>query len=151
MSKLEQFILNFPWVRHETTPFCKLEKDLNACTVALVSTGGLYATGDTPFEIVTREDVDESYRSISSSTAIGDLRIAHEHFNKAHSTQDLNVIFPLERLQALVEEGLIGSVAQTNYSITGYIPEPKELFNTGKAMAQAMLAEGVDAVIMVPV
>lgn len=151
MSKLEQFIARFSWVRNTEIPFTKLTKDLTDCKVALVSTGGLYAPGDEPFNIVGSADVDESHREIPYHIYPPDLRIAHEHFKKDFSKQDINVIFPLERLQELAEEFYIGEVAETNYSISGYIPTPDKLYQTGRSIAASMLAQGVDIALIVPV
>lgn len=151
MSKLQKFIESFPWVRNEATPFTRLERELAQCTVALISTGGLYVKGDRPFAIANRDDVDESYRRLPRGTALQDLAIAHEHFDKRHCSEDLNVILPIERLKQLELEGFIGQVAQTNYSISGYIPAPEHLFETGRQIAQSLIADGVDAVLMVPV
>jgi D-proline reductase (dithiol) PrdB len=151
LSKLERFITEFPWVRNESIPFVSLNRNLADCKVALVSTGGLYAPADKPFGIVTREDVDESHREIPLGLPIATLGIAHEHFNKTYSQEDMNVIFPVERLQALAEEGYIRAVAEMNYSVSGYIPVPHKLFDTGRAIAQSMLAQGVDAALLVPV
>ncbi|MBS3939322.1 MAG: hypothetical protein KGZ50_12290 [Peptococcaceae bacterium] len=151
MSKLEQFIARFPWVRSNAIPFAKLTKDLADCKIALVSTGGVYAPSDMPFNIIGSADVDESHREISYAVPLQDLKIAHEHFNKAFSAQDMNVIYPIERLQTLVEEFYIGGVAEINYSISGYIPNPDKLFQTGKTIATSMLAQGVDIAVIVPV
>ena len=151
MSKLQQFVESFPWVRNETTPFTRLKKELAQCTVALISTGGVYVKGDVPFAITNRDDVDESFRAIPREVALDQVAIAHEHFDKRHCSDDLNVIFPVERLEQLVQEGLIGKVAKTNYSITGYIPRPNHLAESGRQLAASLKAEGVDAVILVPV
>jgi D-proline reductase (dithiol) PrdB len=151
MSKLQQFVESFPWLRNETTPFAQLGKDLAQCTIALISTGGLYVKGDRPFAIANREDVDESYRVIPRGTALEELAIGHEHYDKRHCSEDLNVIFPIERLERLADEGFIGRVAEANYSISGYIPRPDQLFETGRRIARSLEYEGVDAVILVPV
>lgn len=151
LSKLEQFISRFPWVSNDSVPFARLTKELSQCRIALVSTGGVYILGDAPFSIANGDDVDESFRAIPANTDTKHLRIAHEHFNKVYSNQDINVIFPIERLKALAEEAYIAGVAETNYSITGYVPRPEKLFNTGKAIAEALSAEGVDAALLVPV
>ena len=151
MSKLQEFVEKFPWVKNDNTPFAKLGKNLAQCTIALISTGGVYASIDTPFAIANRDDVDESYREIARSVPLDALRIAHEHFDKRHCHEDLNVIFPVERLLQLAQEGIIDAVAETNYSITGYVPHPQQLFESGRQIARRLQNEGVDAVIMVPV
>jgi len=151
MAKLEQFIKSFAWVRNEEIPFARLDKALSSCKIALVSTGGVFSFTDSAFAIAGRDDVDESYREIPRDTAPQDLRVAHEHFNKSYCTEDINVIFPVQRLKVLAEQGCIGEVAATNYSITGYIPRPGRLFDSAKAIAQSMLEQGVDGALLVPV
>lgn len=151
MSKLEQFIAKFPWVRSEEMHFAKLGKDLKASKVALVSTGGLYAPGDEPFAIVESADVDESYREIPANVPLHDLKVAHEHYNRSYAAKDMNSVFPLERLRSLADEGFIGAVAETNYSITGYIPNPEKVFESGRHIAKSMQAQGVDVAVIVPV
>ncbi|MDP3487109.1 MAG: hypothetical protein Q8S19_04150 [Bacillota bacterium] len=60
--------------------------------------------------------------------------------------------FLIERLQTLAEEFYIGEIADVHYSISGYIPSPDKLFQTGKAIAASMLAHGVvDIALIVPV
>lgn len=151
MSRLDDFVATFPWVHNNQIPFVKSDKPLHRCKVALVTTGGVYHATDMPFHIVTREDVDETYRQLPSVTTLNDLEIAHEHFNKSYARQDLNVIFPLERLMALATEGFIETVAPTAYSITGYIPRPQNLYDSGKQIAERMSLEDVDTALIVPV
>lgn len=151
MSKLEQFVQRFPWVRAEQIPFARLRRPLSECNVAVVSTGGLYDPADAPFAIATASDVDESYRRIPVAVPPATLGIAHQHFNQTAAVEDINVIFPVQRLQELAAAGVIGAVADTNYSISGYIPQPEQLFRTGQAIAAAMQADRVDAALIVPV
>jgi D-proline reductase (dithiol) PrdB len=151
MSKLEQFVNNFPWVRNTDTPWAPLNKPLSECTVAMISTGGVYVNGDSPFAIHNSDDVDQSYRSIPSNTPVDKLEIAHEHYNKTYAQQDINVVFPIERLRELADSGFIGQVAHAHFSITGYIPKPDSLYDSGREIAQKLLEMKVDAALIVPV
>ncbi|MDP3058470.1 MAG: hypothetical protein Q8N36_03325, partial [bacterium] len=81
MSKLERFINTFPWVSSVTKPQAILSKPLSDCTVALVTTGGLYGTWQEPFAIKTGQDVDETYRVIPRSVEVDELSIGHLHYN----------------------------------------------------------------------
>lgn len=151
MSKLQEFVDNFSWVKNDTVPFSKLDKNLEDCTVSIVSTAGIYQEGDKPYRIKNREDVDESYRVIPSDIKYSSLKICHEHFNKDYAKEDLNVIFPVRLLEILKEQGYIKDVAKENYSISGYIPKPDMLFESGKTIAKKMKEQGVDIALIVPV
>ena len=82
---------------------------------------------------------------------MGRLRIAHEHFDKRYAEQDMNVVFPIERLRSLVAEGFIGRVAEENYSISGYIPRPASLYQSGDEIAQRLADQDVSGALLVPV
>ncbi|MGM0421249.1 MAG: glycine/sarcosine/betaine reductase selenoprotein B family protein [Bacillota bacterium] len=150
-SKLEKFVNNFPWVENEVAPWTELQKPLQESKVALISTGGLYLQGDEPFQIKDREDVDESFREIPLNASLDELKIAHEHYEKRYAEQDINTVFPVERLKQLVQEDFIGSLAEVNFSISGYIPEPDKLYDTAQQIAQKLKEMGVDAAFIVPV
>ena len=150
-TRLKKFVETFKWIRANEIPFTKLNKPIAKCKVAIVTTGGVYENADIAFNIVNREDVDEGFREIKSTTEYTDLSIAHEHFNKQFSAVDLNVIFPVQRLKELVKQGFINKVSEVNFSITGFVPEPNHLFNTGKQIAQRINELGVDITLIVPV
>jgi hypothetical protein len=64
---------------------------------------------------------DPSYRIIPSTATSPDMRLYHLHIDPSYAEQDLNCLFPLQRLQELVEAGEIGRSAPRHYSIMGYI------------------------------
>lgn len=151
MSNLDKFVEEFPWIVNETSPWAEFKLSLKQSKIALISTGGLYVKGDKPFKITDRKDVDESYREIPLATSADNLAIAHEHYEKKYANQDINTVFPVERLKKLMEENFLGDLAEINFSITGYIPEPKKLFQSGKEMAQKLSGLKVNAAFIVPV
>ena len=150
-SKLEKFVNEFPWVENESAPWSEFDKSLKESKIAIISTGGLYFRGDKSFAISNRKDVDESFREIPFDTEYDQLEIAHEHYEKRYVNKDINTVFPIERLKELVEEGFIRELSEINFSITGYIPEPDQLFTTGKEIARRLSELKVDAVLIVPV
>ena len=150
-DKLQKFVESFNWVKATDVPWATFGGNLAESTVAVVSTGGVYARGDRPFAIETREDVDESYREIPIDTPMEDLQLGHEHYNKDYARRDINVVFPVERLADLARQGFIGRAADYNYSITGYIPEPRELYRTGALMAARLKEIEADCVLLTPV
>jgi D-proline reductase (dithiol) PrdB len=88
-------------------PFTPLARPLEACRVALVSTAGVYAAGQEPFD----PDNDTSIRVVPSDAATDTLRISHGHYDHGDADRDPNVVFPLDRLRELVKAGEIKELA----------------------------------------
>ena len=65
--------------------------------------------------------------------------------------RDLNVIFPIERLQELVAEGFIGGLTENFYSFIGYNMDAERLERTlAEDIASAVEAEKPDVVLLAP-
>lgn len=142
----------YPWPTFADAPWTPVAKPLAASTVAVVTTGGLYRPGmEPPFDADALEG-DTGYRAIPCDQDLGKLAIAHAHFPHEPARADMNVIFPLERLVALVKARVIGAIASTHYSIMGYVPNAAELAaRTAPAIAARMREEAVDVALLVPV
>ncbi len=115
--------------------------------VAIVSTAGLQNRGDRPFS----EDVAD-YRVIRGDKRAKDLVMSHisVNFDRSGFQQDLNVVFPIDRLGELAEDGVIGSVADFHYSFMG-ATDPRAMEPTARYLAGLLKGDGVDAVLLVPV
>lgn len=142
----------YPWPSFADTPWAPVARPLGASRVAVVTTGGLYRPGtDAPFD-ADALDGDVSFREIPRGTAIATLAIAHPHFPHEVARADMNTIFPLDRLEELAADGVIGEVAPTHFSTMGYAARAADLAETtAPAIAARMRAEGVDAALVVPV
>ena len=134
-----------PW-----TPFKKPFKD---SSIAFVSTAGFYLEGDKPFDIDSALG-DASFRTIPSDFTPEKLKIAHPHYSHARVQKDINVLFPIDRLQELFKAKVIGNLASNFYSFgfggnmtEEYIGEPD---GSAHQLAQKLIANKVDYVIMVP-
>jgi D-proline reductase (dithiol) PrdB len=115
--------------------------------VAIISTAGLQRRGDRPFMEGTAD-----FRVIPGDIGTGDLVMSHisVNFDRTGFQQDLNVVFPLDRLNELAAEGVIGSVAGFHYSFMG-ATDPREMEPTVRHLAGLLKDDAVDAVLMVPV
>lgn len=112
-------------IARRCVPFTPFEKDLATATVALVSATGVYPADEEPFPTVDPGDI--SYRIIPGSADIGSLRIAHHHYDHSEADADPNIVFPLETLRSLVDEGLIAAVNDKHYSY-GFTTRLRELY-----------------------
>jgi D-proline reductase (dithiol) PrdB len=115
--------------------------------VAIVSSAGLLCRGDRPFPFGADE-----YRVIPGDTVAGDLLMAHvsSNFDRTGYQQDLNVIFPIDRLAELAADGVIGSVADFHYSFMG-ATRPDKLEPKARELAGLLKEDRVNAVLLVPV
>jgi len=115
--------------------------------IAIVSSAGLFKRGGEPFR---GRDVD--YRAIPGNTPWEDLLTSHisVNFDRTGLQEDWNVAFPLDRLKELVEQGVIGSVANTHFSFMG-ASDPIAMEPYARELAGRLKQEEVDSVLLTPV
>ena len=116
--------------------------------VALLTTAGLHRLGDDAFSYV-----DLSYRVVPGDIDLTRLTMTHSsvHFDRTGFREDVNTVFPLDRLRELAAEGVIGSVADHHYSLMGAGWPPAMIEPTTAELARLLEADSVDAVCLVPV
>ena len=122
-------------------------KPLAERRVAIISTAGLHKRGDRAFDVG-----DGSYRVIPGETPASDLVMSHisVNFDRTGFQQDLNVVFPIDRLRELVASGDVGSMASVHYSFMGAFP-PAAAEPHARHLAGLLKADKVDAALLVPV
>jgi D-proline reductase (dithiol) PrdB len=115
--------------------------------VAIVSSAGLLVRGGVPFR-----GRDPDYHTIPPGTPPGDLLISHVsiNFDRTGFQEDWNTVFPIDRLNELAAEGVIGSVADTHYSFMG-AAEPDLIEPYARELASHLKRDNVDAVLLPPV
>ncbi len=120
---------------------------LGARRIAMVSTAGLQRRGDRPFAEGTAD-----YRVIPGDVEAGDLVMSHisVNFDRSGFQQDLNIVFPIDRLKELAGEGVIGSVAAFHYSFMG-ATDARAMEPSVRHLAGLLKDDAVDAVLLVPV
>ena len=121
---------------------------LSKAKVAIVTSAALHSPDDERFS-----PGDTGFRFIDRRRR--DLALGHwsQNFDRSGITLDLNVVFPIDRLEELAERGVIGSVAERHVSFAGNQPDDVATvrLDTGPAAAAVLLADGVDVVILTPV
>ncbi len=124
-------------------------KPLKARRIAIVTTSGLHRRTDRPFDFVPGTE----YRVIPGDTASGGLVMSHisVNFDRSGFLDDINVVFPIDRLRELVTAGTVGSVADFHYSFMGAAWPPTRFEERTVELAGLLKKDQVDAVLLSPV
>tara|TARA_Y100000768_G_scaffold124208_1_gene91989 strand:+ start:2221 stop:2673 length:453 start_codon:yes stop_codon:yes gene_type:complete len=129
-----------PW----TTP-----KPLHESRVAIVTTAGLRVEENADWNAG-----DQGFTQIPHDAE--NLTLAHysPNFDRVGWVLDKNVVFPIDRLNELAEDGIIGSVAKTHISFMGAQPDhtlETIRLDSGPAAAKLLKDDEVDLVLLTPV
>jgi len=134
--------------RPDQPPWTPLAGKLTDATVALVGSGGAYRRGQVAFH--WRDDT--GIRLIPTDQPATDIRVTHFAYDLEPARDDPNIVFPVDRLRELVDEGVIGGLAPTAVGCMGGIYSVRR---TEEDLAPAIVAEvmsmEVDLVLLVPV
>jgi Glycine/sarcosine/betaine reductase selenoprotein B (GRDB) len=118
--------------------------------ILISSAGGYLRDRQTPFDAPNPLG-DYTVRLFSSATPFSALAYAHEHYDHAAVDADPQVLVPLGHLADLVVEGVIGELAPTVISFSGYQPYvTRVLDETIPLIVQAAQADRADAALLVP-
>lgn len=136
-------------VLFDSTPLA-VAPPLHDATVAVVTTAGLKAAGD----VELWKQSDFSFTVLPSTAR--DVQLAHfsPNFDRSGFAADINVVYPLDRLEEMASNGEIGRVADNHLSFMGALPEATLstlMLDTGPAAAKMLLDQGVDIVLLTPI
>ncbi len=141
-------ILTLPVDINETTPFTRPARTLAASRVAIVTSAGLHLRDDRTFSAG-----DPTYRIIPSNASAADIVQSHTSigFDRTAVLEDINVVFPIERLRTMVIDGRIGDLAPNFFSFMGAQRDTTPIKNqTAPEVADRLRAEDVDVVLLTP-
>ncbi len=136
----------------DPVPFAKPRRPLREARIALVTSGGVYAPGQEPFD-EEKKGGDVSFRVIPRDADVATLGIAHrsDAFDQTGFRADRNLGLPLDRLREMESAGVIGSLAPRALSFMGSISAPGRLVKETAPEAAALLqADDVDVALLVP-
>ena len=128
----------FPWVR---------PRPLGQSRIAILTSAALHRRSEMPFPAGTAE-----FRELPATLPASDIHMSHIsiNFDRAGFQRDINVAYPIDRLKELAAEGVIGSVADTHFSVMGST-DPATMVQTADALAGRLKQGNVDAVLLCPV
>jgi D-proline reductase (dithiol) PrdB len=147
------FLKAYPWRRIDPVPWAPLRRPLRDARIALVTTAGLSLPTQELFDNEVRGG-DWSFREIPSDVDATTLIDSHRSESYDHSGihADANLAFPIDRIHELAKAGVIGSVNHRHFSFMGSITAPGRLTaRSAPVVADALEADGVDAVLLVPI
>lgn len=150
---LRAFARTYPWRRVDPIPVARLKSAVKRCRVGLVSSAGLVAPGQKPFDEGVRGG-DFSHRTIGGDVDVQALREHHrsDAFDHAGIEADRNMGVPIDRLHELASEGEIGGVSPRHISLMGSITAPGRLVRkTLPEVVEQMSADRVEVALLVPV
>ena len=140
----------YQWTINESAPLTRVDKPLSECRVTLLTSGGVSHCSMPGFNPDARNDhrLDEVAREVSSN----DFEINDSYYNHRDAEQDLNCVFPIDRLRELAEEGEIGSVAPRFWSgFMGRIyNRTKVIEESAPAFVQKLKEDAVDILVAAP-
>jgi D-proline reductase (dithiol) PrdB len=140
---------DFEYAVFNTTPVTPLSKPLSECKLALVTTGGLHLKKDTPFDTKLKGG-DCSYRMLPYDVKHEDIMVTHESYDHKFINEDLNCVFPIDRMREFVSEGKINSLSKEHFSFMGHISAPAPLHDNSRKVGRILKELGVDIAFLTP-
>jgi D-proline reductase (dithiol) PrdB len=114
-------------ISRKCVPFTPFERELAKTHVAIVSAGGVHLKDQEPFNIAD-ELGDLGYRTISEDADSADLMVTHHHYDHRDADRDINIVFPIDVLRDLKNEGFIGGLAKKHFGYMGYTMQLKAMY-----------------------
>lgn len=114
-------------ISRKCVPFTPFDRELAKSTVAIVSAGGVHLVDQEPFNIADQLG-DLSYRVIPDDARGSDLKVTHHHYDHSDADKDINVVFPIDALRDLRDEGFIDGIAKKHIGYMGYTMQLKAMY-----------------------
>ena len=113
-----------------------------------MTTAGLHRRDDKNFDLG-----DLSYRLIPGDVELNDLVMtqASVNYDRTGFQQDVNVVFPLDRLREMEQRGEIEAIASFHYAFNGAGQMAHAFEPTAREVGRMLKEDGVNAALLVPV
>ncbi len=147
-KKMRAHAATLPAPEFENPAFTPLSVPLAEAKVAIVTSAALHRSDDDRFS-----QGDTGFRALDRADR--DLVLGHwsPNFDRSGFQIDLNVVYPIDRLEELAGQGVIGEVAPRHFAFAGNQPDTVSelILDTGPACAAELKADAVDLVLLTPV
>jgi D-proline reductase (dithiol) PrdB len=123
---------------------------LHDAIVAIVTTAGLRHPDQPDWGFETE---DPSFRVLDGTTRSLVLSNTSQNFDRTGFVTDINVVFPIDRLKEMADEGVIRAVSPRHVSFVGNLGETMSTIrlDSGPAAAQLLRENDVNVVLLTPV
>lgn len=146
-EKVRALANTYPVPYFESTAFTR-PPALAQAKVAIVTTAGLHRPGQPMWQ-----RGEQTFRVLDGNSA--DLQLGHSspNFDRSGFLQDYNVVFPIDRLREMADEGIIGQVAERHLSFVGNLDGTLTTIrlDSGPAAAKLLRQDAVQVVLLTPV
>jgi D-proline reductase (dithiol) PrdB len=154
-----------PRYTYDHGPFVTPSKSISEAKLTLITSSGHFVDGDDPRQFgidnMSQEEavrrIDDFLKSeptlsvIPKDTPSGELRVRHGGYDVRGPQADANVVFPLERLRELEQEGSFGELAEETHSFVGACSQTRLLKHTGPQWVGMLKQRAIDIALLVPV
>lgn len=154
-----------PRFAYPSGPFTPIARPLADSRVALVTSSGHFVKGDDPEPLgavdMSQEEAEArineflraepSLSAIPSDTPAHQLQVRHGGYPVEAVRADHQVALPIEHLESLATQGIIGEVAPRAYSFVGATSQLRLRDQIGAEWAEILRSDDVDLALFVPV
>jgi D-proline reductase (dithiol) PrdB len=115
--------------------------------VAILSSAALYPRGGDP---LLHNSGD--YLEIPTTLANSDILMSHVsiNFDRTGWQRDINVVYPIDRMRELADEGVIGALADVSFTVLG-ATEPTKRLESVESIAARVRRDRIDSILLSPV
>lgn len=146
----EQGFPPYDWTINEPSTLTALDKPLKDCRVSVLTSGGVSHCTMPAWDPDARNDF--RLDAVESAAVGSDFAVNDSYYDTRDAEQDVNSVFPIDRLRELEAAGEIGSVSPRLWSgFMGRIYKRTHVSEVaGPAWAAELAADEVDLVLLVP-
>lgn len=147
--KNEEFTTEYPMPEFDNVAPATAISDLSKAKIALVTSGGIVPKGN-PDRIESSSASKYGTYSIENVDALtaDSYETAHGGYDPSYANQDPNRVLPLDIVREMEKKGVIGSLHNYFYTTVGNGTAVANAKKYAAEIAQKLLADGVDAVIL---
>ena len=140
----------YDWTVNTSAPLTPMTKPLAGCRISMLTSGGVSRCAAPSWNPSARNDLrlDE----VAHDAPSGDFQIHDDYYDHRAADQDINCVFPIDRLRELAREGVVRDVAARLWSgFMGRIYKRSTVINdTAPALFQELRKDQVDLFVLVP-
>ncbi len=140
----------YQWTINDSAPLVKPAKPVSASRVTLLTSGGISLCTLPGFNPDARND--HRLDAVDQEVDSRDFQINDSYYNHDDADQDLNCVFPIDRLRELAEAGFVGALAPRFWSgFMGRIYNRTKLIEESiPAFIKSLREDEVDLLVAAP-